>query len=268
MTDDNTKAALTDAIMTRRYKDYFLTIDCDSEGASCKAVAAGAVGTLFDVKPSPAPHAGLGLFDRFLPPFRVPRLHRIGVPIELSRPCVHIELYMERFGTVPFMAIEMTTQSRIYVLDADFRKSEKRPYYAGTYNFQHNLESFFCLLLWMLLDRTPSTPSSRWFAETIFTKNDLNERRRVLTSPGHLREMLSRDLPDGYAERGFNFGSYAKPYRFGRMVLLECQEIAMNSTPVSPVHRKDSAPEPARQTRNAGRKCGREDDAYDPDEES
>ncbi|TFK45769.1 hypothetical protein OE88DRAFT_1096107 [Heliocybe sulcata] len=198
-------------------------------------------------------------------------------------------------GTVSFMAVEIASELHIFVPQRGFRrKADSIRVHHVIHNFQHDLESFFWLLLWTLLDRIEGTPTSQWLVKTVFMENDLIVRRKVLTDTGYLGEMLSKALPNclapyreelewfsgalftGYMLRESkieDIASYAQPLCIGSAILAECHDCAVGADVVLKVYGKaearldGSASQPARRTMTA-RKRDRDEDAHDPDKSS
>ncbi|TFK45762.1 hypothetical protein OE88DRAFT_1740027 [Heliocybe sulcata] len=391
MKNEDVKTTLIDAITTKKYKNYFLTIEWDSEGTSCKAVADDAKRSPFceeeraSVRParvvyadlsrsygsphpintsSPTPNISTERAFATKRPYRVvynevcEPLHHVaslatvlkamidclrgmrllhlvspllspGIPAVQLMYCVgwiHRDVssgnllwygagergilsdleYAKEFnpqgsgqpdpktGTVYFMAIEIASQLHLFLPERGFgKKAHPLRTHHVIHNFQHDLESFFWLLMWTLLGRIEGTRVSRWLVKTVFMENDLTVRRKVLADMDYLGKMLSKGLPDcvasyqedlewfsgalftGYMLRKSkieDIASYAEPHCIASAVLAECHEYAVNHDIVLKVYGKHMVQAPsedlgARQTRGT-RKRSRDDDVYEPDQES
>ncbi|TFK45764.1 hypothetical protein OE88DRAFT_1100184 [Heliocybe sulcata] len=346
-TDSDLKETLVNAITTKKYKDYFLTIECDSEGGLCKSVADGVERTPFCEERAPEVPARV-LYAGFSRSYHSPHLpvHEVtslAMVLNAMIDClaaiqlmycigwIHRDVscgnllwygaekrgilsdleYAKEFnpqrsrhpdpkiGTAYFIAVEIATQSHIYIPASDIRMRPKaqEEYHQVIHHFQHDLESFFWLLLWTLLARTPGTPSSQQFELALFKRNDLNARRNVIVNPGYLDDQLCKDLlltpyleqlvyfchvlRSGSVARGYKIellASYADPLSLGSRILDACRKLAMDDDiALNVLHKdqpreealpKDAASQPATQARRVVKKRGRDDDSYDPDNES
>ncbi|KAH9848221.1 hypothetical protein C2E23DRAFT_862778 [Lenzites betulinus] len=109
-----------------------------------------------------------------------------------------------RTGTPFFMAVELQTGSHIYRPHIDLalgRPSTREPSLAVVrHNFQHDVESFFWILLWVSVARIPGGRATATVPFEMSDPNVFNTRRQIMMGQGGIFDKILAGLSEDIRE--------------------------------------------------------------------